>query len=118
MPRFMVPVSMRTINGTVWPVMVVVKATSSGSVVRLGKSLNLAASPLATGAGCAFGSAGAGAAGLSASFGRYTYWTTVFAEQLASSGGPRVVPPGSLNSLVWQMKGCCQGPEKTGPVIG
>src|SRR5262245_64448013 len=100
MPRFIVPVSTRTMKLTVAPVVVVVFAMSAGRLVVFGNGLNAVRA----------------SAGVSA--GRYTYCTTVRAEQLASSGGPSLLPSGSANVSVWQMNGCCHGPEITGPVIG
>ena len=99
MPRFIVPVSTRTTKFTVSPFIVVVFVTSDGSVLGSASGLN---APLPS-----FASAL-----------QYTYCTIVFAEQFASSGGPSVVPSGSLKASVWQMNGCCHGPENTGPVIG
>ncbi len=81
---------------TVRPSEVVVFATSAGSEPPSGSGFSV------------FGS----------DVDRYTCWTTVRAEQLASSGGPSFDPSGSVNSFVWQMNGCCQGPEITGPVMG
>src|SRR6188508_2933202 len=110
MPRFIVPVSTRTTKFTVAPVTVVVFATSDGRLVRLGSGLKM------TGAGprpppraprpaapCAGAAAGAGAGAVSVV--RYTYCTTVRAEQFASIAGPSLVPSGRVNASVWQMNG-------------
>src|SRR4030095_11954518 len=47
-----------------------------------------------------------------------TYSVRVNTEHDASSGGPSVPPPCSLNLSVMQTNGCSCGPEKSGPVIG
>ena len=65
----MVPVSTLTMKFIVTPEVVVVFARSAGSVVVLGNGLNTGGVSVV----------------------RYTYCTTVFAEQLASSEGPNVV---------------------------
>jgi hypothetical protein len=91
-----VPVSTRTMKFTVFPSEVVVFATSAGS-----------GAPAASGFSV-FGSA----------VERYTCWTTVFTEQLASSGGPSFDPSGSVKSFVWQTNGWSHGPDTTGPSIG
>src|SRR5216684_4635266 len=115
MPRSIVPVSTRTMKFTVSPSVVVVFATSAGRLVVLGSGLNAdAAAPRPRPAPPVASAAGA-AGGVEL---RYTYCTTVFAEQFSSSGAPSVVPSGSLKTSVWQMKGVIHGPENTGPVIG
>src|SRR5689334_18304554 len=95
MPRSTVPVSTRTTNGTVTPAVVVVIATSDGSVVVDG--IGLSAPPLVA---------------------RYTYVTCVATVQSPSSAAPSELPSGRRNCCVWQKNGVWCGPETIGPWIG
>src|SRR5258708_33548965 len=98
MPRFIVPVSSRTMKFTLSPVIVVVFATSAGRCNGSGSGAN--APPFGPGPGF-----------------QYTYCTTVFAEQFLSSGGPSVDAAGRFDAPVWPADGRCRGTDSTGPVV-